>query len=221
MTTHQPADIAVAPNDIRPRRAAAVALSVGAVLAAAALAMHPRGVAESVEFVHHVEAAPDAWLTGHVLMTVGGILLALGLLAVPGLARGRGRRAVAIGSWVAAIGAVSTAFGDFAHGALAYLLVGKVSAEESLHIQEHFYSNPLLAGVSMPGLLLPVGMLVLGGALLYSRAVPPVAAVLVLIAPLAIQLGYMVLALPMPFMVLPLVAGLGWVSIALMKTPRQ
>lgn len=219
-TTQQPTDTG-ASIDVKPRRGAAVALMAGAVLAAISLTMHPRGGVESVEFVRRVEAAPDTWLTGHVLMTVAGVLLLLGLLAVPRLARGRGRRAVAIGAGIAAVGAVSTAFGDFAHGALAYLLVGEVSAEESLGIQEHFFTHPLLAGVSMPGLLLPLGMLVLGGALLYSRAVPRAAAVLVLLAPIAVQAGYTVLSLPMSIMVLPLVVGLGWVGVVLLRTPRR
>jgi hypothetical protein len=63
--------------------------------------------------------------------------------------------------------------------------------------------------------LLPLGLLVLGGALLYSRAAPKPAALLLLLAPITVQLGYTMTALPMPVMVLPLVAGLGWVSLLL------
>jgi hypothetical protein len=221
MTTTYPAggDLA-APNNVRSRRGSAAALAGGSLLAAAALSVHLRGGVESVDFVRRVENAPGLWLTGHVLMAVGGILLALGLVAVPGLAHGRGRRAVAVGAGLSAVGAASTALGDFAHGSLAYVLVGNVSAEQSLQIQEQFFSQPMLAAVSMPGLLLPLGMLVLGGGLLYSRAVPAPAALLVLVAPITVQLGYMMTALPMPVMVLPLVAGLGWVSLVLARRPR-
>jgi hypothetical protein len=115
---------------------------------------------------------------------------------------------------------VSTALGDFAHGSLAYVLVGDVSAEQSLEIQEQFFSQPLLAAVSMPGLLLPLGILVFATGLAYSRAVPLPAALLLLASPIAIQLGYTLTALPMPVMVLPLVAGLGWVALILARSQR-
>jgi hypothetical protein len=220
-TTYPPGSDLTAARETRPRRGAASALAGGTLLAAVALSMHLRGGApESVEFVRRVEAAPAVWVTGHVLMAVGGILLLLGLIAVPGLVKGRGRRAVAVGAGRSAVGAASSALGDFAHGSLAHVLIGQVSAEQSLQIQEQFFTQPLLAAVSMPGLLLPLGMMVLGGGLLYSRAVPAPAAVLILVAPIAVQLGYMMTALPMPVMVLPLVAGLGWVSLVLARTPR-
>lgn len=220
-TTYQPGGDLVAPNGVRSRWGSATALAGGGVLAAVALSVHLRGGGpDSVEFVRRVEAAPGVWLTGHVLMAVGGILLLLGVIAVPGLVHGRGRRAVVVGAGLSAVGAASTALGDFAHGSLAYVLVGEVSAEKSLQIQEQFFSQPLLAAVSMPGLLLPLGMLVLGGGLLYSRAVPAPAALLVLVAPITVQLGYMMTALPMPVMVLPVVAGLGWISLILARRPR-
>ena len=219
-TTYQPAGDLAAPNHAGSRRASATALAVGSVLAAAALSMHLRGGIDDVAFVRRVEEAPRVWLTGHVLMAVGGILLLVGLIAVPRLVHGRGRRAVLVGTGLSAVGAASTALGDFAHGSLAYVLVGDVSAEQSLRLQEQFFTHPLLISVSMPGLLLPLGMLVLGGGLLYSRAVPVPAALLLLVAPVSVQAGYLVLALPMPVMVLPLVAGLGWVALILARSPR-
>jgi hypothetical protein len=197
-----------------------VALAAGAALCASALAMHLRGGVDDVAFVRRVEASPDAWLTGHVFMGVGGILLLLGLVALPRLFRGRGRRVVAVGVTLAAVGAASSALGDLAHGALAYVLVGEVPAEQSLHIQERLFTQPLLAAVSMPGLLLPLGMIVLGAGLLYSRAVPRPLAVLVIVAPIAVQLGYMVTSLPMPLMVLPLVAGMGWLALIVARAPQ-
>lgn len=219
-TTHQPESALTTPDDARSHRGAAVALVSGGVLVAAALSMHLRGGAQDVNFVRRVEQAPGVWLTGHILMTVGGILLLLGLLAVPRLVRGRGRRAVTVGAGLSVVGAVSNALGDFAHGSLAYVLVGDVPAERSLQIQERFFTEPLLVAVSMPGLLLPLGLLVLGGALLYSRAVPAPAALLLLVSPIPIQLGFLVTTLPMPLMVLSLVAGLGWVSLILAGRAR-
>lgn len=220
-TTYEPQDDTAARPNARPHRARAVALAVGGLLTAAALAMHLRGGVEDVAFVRRVEAAPDVWLAGHVLMGVGGILFVLGLAAVPSLVRGRGRRAVVVGASLSGVGAASTALGDVAHGSLAYLLVGEVPAEQSLHIQERLFTQPLIAAVSMPGMLLPVGMLVLGAALLYSRAVPAPLAGLVLVAPIAVQLGYMVIALPMPLMVLPLLAGLGWLALIVARPQTE
>lgn len=72
----------------------------------------------------------------------------------------------------------------------------------------------------MPALLLPVGILGLGGGLLYARAVPVPAGLLLLVAPVTAQLGYMVTTLPMPVMVMPLIAGLGWVALILAERPR-
>jgi hypothetical protein len=219
-TTYQRQGDIEASGDAGPRRAPAVGLAAGAVLCASALAMHLRGGVEDVAFVRRVEASPDVWLAGHVMMGVGGIVLLLGLLAVPRLVRGRGRRAVAVGTTLAAVGAASSALGDAMHGALAYVLVGEVDAEQSLHIQERLFTQPLLAAVSMPALLLPLGMLVLGAGLLYSRAVPTPLAVLVIVAPIAVQLGYLVIALPMPLMVLPLVAGMGWLALIVARAPQ-
>lgn len=219
-TTQQPENELTTPEEVRSRPGSAAALAGGTALSAVALTMHLRGGVQDVEFVRRVEAAPEVWLTGHVLMAVGGLLLLLGLIAVPTLTRGRGRRAVVVATGLSAVGAASTALGDFAHGSLAYLLVGEVSAEQSLLIQEQFFTHPLLVTVSMPGLLLPLGMLVLGGALLYSRAVPTPAAMLVLVAPITIQVGYLVTALPMPVMVMPLVVGLGWISLILAREER-
>jgi hypothetical protein len=217
-TTYQPGGDLAAQNEVRSRWGSATALTGGAVLAAVALSLHLRGGApESVEFVRRVEAAPEVWITGHVLMAVGGILLVLGMTAVPGLVHGRGRRTVVVGAGMCAVGAASSALGDFAHGTLAYTLVGDVSAEQSIEIQKQFFYNPLLAGVSMLGVLLPLGLLVLGGGLLYSRAVPAPAALLLLLAPITVQLGYMITALPMAVMVLPLIAGLGWVSLVVAR----
>jgi hypothetical protein len=219
-TTYQRQDDMAAATAERPRRAPAVALAAGGLLCASALAMHLRGGVEDVEFVRRVEASPDAWLTGHLFMGVGGILLLLGLVALPRLVQGRGRRVVAGGVTLASVGAASSALGDVAHGTLAYMLVGEMPAEQSLHIQENLYSQPLLAAVSMPALLLPLGMIVLGAGLLYSRAVPRPLAALVVVAPIAVQLGYMVISLPMPLMVLPLVAGMGWLALIVARSPR-
>lgn len=212
-TTFEHGGPSVAAAAARPRRAAATALLAGALLAATALAMHPRGGGADLDFLRQVEEEPTRWLVGHVVMTVGGVLLLIGFTAVPALARDRARRVVATGAVMAQIGAICTALGDFAHGALAYVLIDDVPVEKSLEIQNQFFEQPLLALISMPSLLLPIGVLVLGVGLLISRAVPVVVGVLVLISPIAVQAGYGITALPMPVMVLPLIVGLGWTAV--------
>lgn len=220
-TTYRRSDEpATGAQDTGGRAGHAAALAGGALLAATALSMHLRGGVDDVAFVRRVEDSPQVWLTGHVLMALGGLLLLVGLLGLPHLVPGRGRRLVLVGAALSAVGAAASALGDFAHGALAYVLVGDVSAEQSLALQEEFFTHPLLAAVAMPGLLLPVGLIVVGCGLLRSRAVPVPAAVLVLVAPVMVQLGYSVTSLPMPIMVLPLVGGLGWVSTVLARGPR-
>ena len=220
-TTYPPGEALVERDRSGPgRRGPAAALAGGALLVSAALSMHLRGGVDDVAFVRRVEDSPQVWLTGHVLMAVGGILLLIGLLAVPGLVRGRGRRVVLVGTALSAVGAASSALGDFAHGALAYVLIGDVSAEESLAIQQQFFTQPLLAAAAMPGLLLPLGLLVVASGLLWSRAVPAPAAALLLVAPAMVQLGYSVTSLPMPLMVAPMAISMGWLSVILARGPR-
>ncbi len=84
------ADLRTQGPDLTGRaRVGAAGLFVGAVLVAAALSLHLRGGAEDVAFVQRIETAPDQWLIGHVLMAVGGVLLALGFPSVLRLARDR------------------------------------------------------------------------------------------------------------------------------------
>lgn len=210
-----------APVAAGARRGAGAGIMAGSVLVAAALAVHPRGAGADLEFLQRVEDQPGLWLFGHALMAVGGLLLLLCLNAVPGLVPGRGRRVVVVGAGLAAVGAAATALGDFAHGALAYVLIGDVPIERSLDIQEQFYEQPLLAALTMPGLLMPIGLLVLGVGLLLSRAVPIAVAGLLVVAPVAVQVGFMATGLPMPVMVAPLVVGLGGVGLLVSRTPTR
>lgn len=204
---------------VRQRVAGALVLC-GTLLAGAAISLHLRGGGEDFAFLRRVEDAPGQWLASHVLMAIGGIALAMGLPAVLRLVRGRGRVASSIGAGLAALGAACTALGDFAHGALAYVLIGHVDIEQSLEIQKDFFFQPAFAGVTILGNLLPLGLVVLGVGLLRSRAVPAPAAVLVLLSPAAIQAGFSVTALPMPVMVTPFAVGLGFVAAALWRGGR-
>jgi hypothetical protein len=198
----------------------AFALLVGGVLVGTGLALHLRGGVADVAFVERVEEAPERWLAGHLAMTVGALLLASGLGAVRRLAVGRGRGTTAVGAGIAAVGATCTALGDFAHGALAYVLIGHLDAADSLAVQEDFYSQPALAATTMLGNLLPLGILVLGIGLLRSGAVPWPAAALLAVSPVVAQIGYVATALPMAPMVMPLVVGMAFVARAVWLAPR-
>jgi hypothetical protein len=193
-------------------RSGAAVLLVGGLLVMAALTLHLRGGVEDVAFVRRIEAAPEQWLTAHVLSAVGGVLLALGLPTVLRLSRGRGRVAIRLGVVLAIIGAACTALGDFAHGSLAYVLTGHAEAHQSLDVQKDFFYEPALAAVSILGNLLPLGMLVLAIGLLISKTVPAPAAILLLVGPLAVQAGFSVTALPMVAMVIPFIVGLAWIA---------
>jgi hypothetical protein len=198
-------------------RSGAAALLVGALLVAAALTLHLRGGVEDVAFVRRIEAAPQQWLAAHVFSAVGGVLLALGLPSVLHLSRGRGGAVIRVGVILAIIGAACTALGDFAHGSLAYVLTDHADAHQSLDVQKDFFYEPAFAAVSILGNLLPLGMLVLGIGLLISRTVPAPAAILLLVSPIAIQVGFSVTALPMVAMVLPFVAAVAWIASMLFK----
>lgn len=216
-------DIAVSParaQSLRPTgrsRSGAVVLLVGGLLVMAALTLHLRGGVEDVAFVRRIEAAPEQWLIAHVLSAVGGVLLAFGLPTVLRLSRGRGRVAIRLGVILAMLGAACTALGDFAHGSLAYVLTDHADAHQSLDVQKDFFYEPAFAAISILGNLLPLGMLVLGIGLLISKTVPALAAILLLVGPLVIQVGFSVAALPMVPMVLPFAVGLAWIASILFR----
>ena len=184
-----------------------VALAVGAVLTIAGMALHVEGdgTEADVEFVRAVEAQPTQWLISHLLLAVGMALVAGGAVAAFRMARGRGAALTAIGAGVMAVGGFLMSLGDLAHGALAYALIGQVDPATSLEIQESYFFNPAVAVMSFGGMLLPLGVVLLGIALLRSRAVPRWAAAVLIVSPILISVGFAsgtrMLVLGIPFVV--------------------
>jgi hypothetical protein len=180
------------PIDRLRRHAGPVALAAGSVLTIAGMALHVEGDGSEadVEFVRTVEAQSTQWLASHLLLAAGMALMAGGAVAVFRMARGRGAALTAVGAGAMAVGGVLMSLGDLAHGALAYALSGHVDPATSLEIQESYFFHPAVAVISFGGMLLPLGVVVLGIALLRSRAVPRWAAVVLMISPILISVGF-------------------------------
>ena len=189
------------------RQAGPVALAGGGVLTIAGMALHVAGdgSAPDESFVRTVEAQLPQWLTSHLLLTAGMALVAGGALSIFRLVRGRGAVLTAVGAVFMVVGGALMALGDLAHGALAYALAGHVEPAQSLAIQNDYFFHPAVAVISFGGMLLPLGMVVLGVALLRSRAVPRWAAVTLLASPIMITFGYAsgprMLVLGIPFVI--------------------
>lgn len=168
-----------------------VALAAGSVVTIAGMALHVAGDGSEPDqaFVRTVEGQLPQWMASHFLLAFGMALIAGGALTVWRLARGRGATLTALGAGLMSVGAALMALGDFAHGSVAYVLAGRVDPATSLAAQEAYFSHPTIGGVSMGGMFLPLGVLLLGIGLLRSRAVPRWAAIVLTISPIAVTLG--------------------------------
>lgn len=168
------------------------ALVVGSVLTVAGMALHVAGDGSAPDetLVRTIEASLGQWLASHLLLASGMALVAGGATAAFRVARGRGATLTAVGAVAASVGAALMSLGDLAHGALAYALAGHVDATTSLAIQEAYFLHPAIAVTSSAGMLLPLGVLILGVALLRSCIVPRWAAVVLLVSPIVISLGF-------------------------------
>lgn len=189
------------------RHAGPTALVVGSVVTVAGMVLHVAGDGSTPDeaLVRTIEAGLAQWLTSHFLLAAGMALVAGGAASAFRVARGRGATLTAIGAVVVSVGAVLMSLGDFAHGALAYALAGHVDASTSLAIQEGYFFHPAIAATSFGGMLMPLGILILGVALLRSRLVPRWAAVVLLVSPIIMSLGFAsgprMLVLGLPFVV--------------------
>jgi hypothetical protein len=195
-----------------------VALVLGGVLGLVGMTLHPKGGTPDVALMRDIAAHSSQWLASHLLMGFGWALVAAGMMTVLRLAKGRGATLTAVGAVIASMGAGLSAFGDMAHGALAYALVDQVEPAASLAIQEAFFTHPAFAVISFGGMLLPLAILLLGVAMLRSRALPRWAAIVLMLSPFLIQLGFMVTELPFPVLVLPFVVGLAALARAIAGT---
>lgn len=183
------------------------ALVLGSVLMVAGMALHVAGDGspDYEALVRTVEAHSAQWMASHFLLAIGMALIAGGAVTAFRLARGRGATLTAVGAAVASVGAALMSLGDLAHGILAYALAGHVDVTTSVAIQEAYFFHPAIAVISFGGMLLPIGVVVLGVALLRSRVVPRWAAIVLLVSPIAITFGFAsgprMLVLGLPFVV--------------------
>jgi hypothetical protein len=200
------------------RHAGPVALAAGAGLAIAGMALHVAGdgSAADVDLMRTIEAHPTQWLISHLLLAAGMLLVAGGAVSVFRMARGRGAALTAAGAGVMALGAALMALGDLAHGALAYALARHVDPAASLEIQESYFFHPAVAVISFGGMLLPLGVVVLGIALLRSRAVPRWVAVVLLVSPILITIGF-ASGPRMALLGIPFVVGLAFLGRAVAR----
>lgn len=186
------------------RMAAPVALFVGSVAAIGGMTLHAEGLADEA-YVRTIESQPGQWLSSHLALGLGMALLALGITSVLRLVEGRDARTAVVGTVVSAVGAALMSLGDLAHGVVAYALVGHLNAASSLAAQEAYFANPAIMILSMAGMFLPLGLLILGVGLFRARIVPRWLAILVAVSPIAIQAamasGPDMVAFGLPFVV--------------------
>ena len=177
------------------RFAGPTALAVGPVLMVSGMALHEQWAGSGNEepderYIRAVEGNLTQWVTSHFLATVGLALLAGGATTIFRLARGRGTVLTVVGATAVVLGAALIALSDLLNGFLAYALAGHVDATTSLAIQEAYFSLLANAVLNSGSTLLPVGFVVLAVALLRSRAVPRWAAIVLLLGPVGIMLGF-------------------------------
>lgn len=194
------------PDRIR-RLAGPIALVAGSVLTVTGMSLHVKEVAVDESLVRAVTAHPSQWLASHLLQSFGMALVAIGALSLWRLARGRGATLTAAGAAVVSAGGGLMALGDVAHGAVAYALIGKVDDTTSLAIQKAYFDHPAILLLSLGGMLLPAGVLVLGAGVLRSGVVPRWTALVLLLSPIAIQIAF-VTAIPMAVLGLLFVVGM-------------
>jgi hypothetical protein len=179
----------------------------GSALTVAGMALHVAGDGSPADetLVRTIEAHSTQWLVSHFLLAAGMALVAGGAVTALRLVRRRGATLTVSGVLAMALGAALMSWGDLAHGILAFALVGNVDPSRSLAIQEAYFLHPAVAAVSFGGMLLPLGVLLLGVALLRSHAVPRWAAIVLLVSPIAMTLGFAsgprMLVLGLPFVV--------------------
>ena len=202
--------LALSKLDWLRRFAGPTALAIGPVLMLLGMALHEQwvGPGEPDEtFIRTVEGSLTQWGISHFLLTAGLALMAGGATTIFRLARGRGAVLTAVSATAVVLGAALMSLSDLLHGFLQYALAGQVDAATSLTIQEAYFSLPANAVLNTGATLLPLGFVVLAVGLLRSRAVPRWAALVLLLGPVGIMLGFEFHNLKL-ILGLPLVVGL-------------
>lgn len=174
------------------RYAGPTVLLAGAALTIAGMALHVAGDGSPADeaLIRTIEASSTQWLVSHFLLAAGMALVAGGAVTALRLARRRGGILTISGVAAISLGAALMSLGDLAHGILAFALAGRIDPATSLAIQDDYFMHPAIAVISFGGMLMPLGVLLLGVALLRSHVVPRWAAVVLLVSPVAISLGF-------------------------------
>ncbi|MFA9431495.1 hypothetical protein [Egicoccus sp. AB-alg2] len=172
------------------RRGAPAALVVGSLLAAAGMALHLPAMAEDVGLTIAIAEAPTRWLASHLLLGFGFAIVAVGAAGLlHALRRDRGATLTAMGAIAMTLGAITMAVGDIAHGAVGFALT-EVDPATSFEIHGAYFEHPAILAVNTGPMLVSVGMFLVGGGLLRSRALPRWLGIVVLLTPIGVNLGF-------------------------------
>jgi hypothetical protein len=183
-------DPASPPAGPRPARLAApAALVLGGLMYAAGMGLHLPAMPEDVGITEAIADGPSRWMSSHLLMSFGLVLVAAALVSALPLVRGRGVVATSVGAVLTSLGAVVLAFSDMAHGALGFALADPVDPATSFEIHVAFFEQPAIAGLMTGPPFLTVGMIVLGAGLLRSGAVARWRGIAVLLTPIGVLAG--------------------------------
>jgi hypothetical protein len=183
-----------------------VALGLGAVLAAAGLALHLGAMPEDERLTQAIADDPD-WAVSHMLLGIGFALVAIGAAHAVTVVRARGAVLAGVGAVLMSLGAVLMALSDIAHGALGLALRGHVDAGQSLDIHLSYFEHPAVLGMNIGPMLLTLGMIAMGIGLLRARSVPRWAGAVFLVTPIAVNASFM-LSLPPYLQALPFLVGM-------------
>jgi hypothetical protein len=196
-----------------------VALGLGAVLAAAGMALHLGAMPEDERLIQAMVDDRN-WTASHVLLGIGFALVAVGVAHTVTVLRGRGSVLAGVGAVLTSLGAVLMALSNFAHGALNLALRGQVDNAQSMDIHESYFEHPATLGTNTGPMLITLGMIVLGIGLLRSRGVPRWAGVAVLATPIAVNASF-ALSLPSFLQALPFLVGMLVLTSLLARQSRR
>jgi hypothetical protein len=197
------------------------ALVLGPALTATGFALHPLAATDTAVFIARINAHPARWALAHLLIGVGLAVFAAGAGSALRLAHGRGSRFIGAGVFSAGIGAAAMGYEAIAHGAVGYALAGRadVSLLVSAHVQTAFEHLGFTLATALASILFPAGILSLGVGAIRSPLTPTWGGVLLLVAPIGIQI---VGAGPFELIgAAPLLIGMATVASAARSVPIQ
>ena len=167
------------------------ALAIGAITVVAGMALHPTGNNEGA-LVPYISSHLARWGWTHIILATGFMMLAMGMCSVLGLATGpRGTRLITIGAVTGSVGSVLFAWETVAHGAVMQAIASRrLPPDQALQVAKHYVETPYFVPFSAAAsLFLPLGLVLLGIAMIRSRRIPTWAAVVLTLSPVGVQVG--------------------------------